>query len=373
MKVFISSVRAGLEAERDALRGLIQALGHEPLRFEDFTAQSIPSREACMDGVDNADVYLLILGPRYGYRFPDTNQSPTHDEFRRAQQRGIDKLVFITDEAEMEPEQREFLAHISEYGTGVFRKSFTDVADLQVQVAEALRDLASQPGTLTYEPLAGRVDVTWKSDWDDPRAGHSHVDPLVELHIVPVPARVITTRVMSSMAERLINSLREAELLKPHEGAAPATDATSATVTMTHERIGSHDALRPRQFLGVRIDSVGQVSTWWALPRDMMGGALNQEELADAIAQALHVTGIILGDGPERFALNVGVSGSMVSLVEGPLQVNGRRSATMNHFGGDSVQHVADETVSSSAFTTGAPEVALQLATSLINNFLRNR
>jgi hypothetical protein len=31
MKVMISSVRRGLEPERDALAGLIMALGHEPL------------------------------------------------------------------------------------------------------------------------------------------------------------------------------------------------------------------------------------------------------------------------------------------------------------------------------------------------------
>jgi Domain of unknown function (DUF4062) len=41
MKVFISSVRRGLEEERDALPGLISAIGHTPVRFEDFTAQSL--------------------------------------------------------------------------------------------------------------------------------------------------------------------------------------------------------------------------------------------------------------------------------------------------------------------------------------------
>ncbi|MDP9225118.1 MAG: hypothetical protein M3P18_14985 [Actinomycetota bacterium] len=44
MKVFISSVRRGLEAERDALPGLLAALGHEPKRFEDYSAQ-IGSRQ----------------------------------------------------------------------------------------------------------------------------------------------------------------------------------------------------------------------------------------------------------------------------------------------------------------------------------------
>lgn len=59
MRVFISSVRHGLEEERDALPGLITAIGHTPVRFEDFTAQTTPSRQRCLDGLATADVYLL--------------------------------------------------------------------------------------------------------------------------------------------------------------------------------------------------------------------------------------------------------------------------------------------------------------------------
>jgi hypothetical protein len=66
VKVFISSVRTGLEEERDALPGLIAALGHEATRFEDYTAMNLPSRQACLAGVEDADVYLLLLGEHYG-------------------------------------------------------------------------------------------------------------------------------------------------------------------------------------------------------------------------------------------------------------------------------------------------------------------
>ena len=70
VKVMISSVRRGLEAERDALTGLIMALGHAPVRFEDFSALPQPSREACMRAVQESDVYLLILRPSLRPRFP---------------------------------------------------------------------------------------------------------------------------------------------------------------------------------------------------------------------------------------------------------------------------------------------------------------
>jgi hypothetical protein len=48
MRVFISSVRRGLEEERDALPGALAALGYTPVRFEDYTAQPLPSRQACL-------------------------------------------------------------------------------------------------------------------------------------------------------------------------------------------------------------------------------------------------------------------------------------------------------------------------------------
>ncbi len=58
MRVFVSSVRVSLEQERDSLKGLIMALGHEPVMFEDFTAQPVPSREACLEGVRSCAAYV---------------------------------------------------------------------------------------------------------------------------------------------------------------------------------------------------------------------------------------------------------------------------------------------------------------------------
>lgn len=97
MKVFISSVRRGLEQERDAMPGLILALGHVPLRFEDFTAQPNPSREVCLRGVAESDVYVLLLGPHYGTVFPETDMSPTHEEHAAALTGGLPRLIFRKD------------------------------------------------------------------------------------------------------------------------------------------------------------------------------------------------------------------------------------------------------------------------------------
>ncbi len=87
--VFISSVRRGLEDERGYLPGLLKASGHEPRRFEDFTAQPSSSRDACLAGVEAAEVYLLLLGRHYSEPLPDTGKAPTAEEFTIAKRRGI--------------------------------------------------------------------------------------------------------------------------------------------------------------------------------------------------------------------------------------------------------------------------------------------
>lgn len=101
MKVFISSVTHLLKDERNALPPFLRLLDHQPLRFEDFVSRDCSSREACLAGVDAADVYVLLLGPKYGEPFADTGLAPTAEEFTLARNRGIPILVFnkITEEA----------------------------------------------------------------------------------------------------------------------------------------------------------------------------------------------------------------------------------------------------------------------------------
>jgi hypothetical protein len=126
----VSSVRRGLEEERDSLRGQILALGHEPVFFEDFTAQSVPSREACLTAVETADVYILLLGPYYGTVFPETGTSPTHDEHTVALRRGIPRIVMHKLGVNFEPKQEEFANLVEKYTTGLFRREFTTAAEL---------------------------------------------------------------------------------------------------------------------------------------------------------------------------------------------------------------------------------------------------
>jgi uncharacterized protein DUF4062 len=382
MRVFISSVRLGLESERDALPGLIMATGHEPVRFEDFGAQPNPSREACLRGVRACDVYLLLLGPRYGFTFPETGQSATHDEWVAAVTKGIPKLVFrkagVQDETE--PQQINFINRVRDYGTGVFYDEFTDVPDLMTKVVAALSRASSTPEALTYEPLDPRdaPAFTWRDDWQQSNNSWtaSRQDRgVVELHVAPLGGAARPGRVMRSITDTLVGRLREFGALSAHDGVEPRTSSTEAVVEMpAPARTGSgFDTTYPSRLSGVRLDAAGQLSIWWTLPGDSMAAIVDPDELRVTIAAHLRLagaTGVLSGD---RFAVAVGLGGGVMMASEGKVTGLARSSVSLGTSSDAPVRVVPDETVSSAAFDRGADEVARNLVESLVEGFRSRR
>lgn len=151
----------GLEDERDALPGLILALGHEPKRFEDFTALPVPPRQACLDGVSAADMYLLLLGDHYGDPTVDSGIAPTEEEFNAAARKGIPIIVMRKSGVTMEPAQAAFVDRVESYQSGRFRTTFSTPTDLLTKVAEALREAQKTPAAVMLRQLDSPVAVPW--------------------------------------------------------------------------------------------------------------------------------------------------------------------------------------------------------------------
>lgn len=364
MKVFISSVRRGLEAERDGLTGLIMALGHEPRRFEDFGAQSTPSREACLRGVDDSDVYLLLLGPHYGHVFPETGQSATHDEWVAAVARGMHRLVFRKSGVDLEPEQEEFVKLVGDYAHGVFYAEFTDVADLQTKVVQALRVLESQPSTLTFSPLQATVEVRWREDPARAR-GVLGSEPWLELHVVPIRGERRSARQLRELAGQLVTSLRTAGALSPTAGAEPVVEDKAVVVGLPQPARRwnePHDGA----LMEVRVDASGQVSLCWSLPGDGLGRILDQDALMATVARGLRLIGALSLPLAPDSAIAIGVGGGLGLVSEGKVTGVARSSATMSHTGSHEVRVVSDEAVSVAAFDRGADEVAQSIVLTLL-------
>jgi hypothetical protein len=68
VRVFVSSLIVGLEAERAAAKSAITTMRHEPVMAEDFGAQPNSPQVACLQGLRSSEVVVLILGERYHWQ-----------------------------------------------------------------------------------------------------------------------------------------------------------------------------------------------------------------------------------------------------------------------------------------------------------------
>lgn len=366
MKVFISSVRRGLEQERDALKGLLMALGHEPLRFEDFTAQPVPSRQACLEGVGAADAYLLLLGGHYGDPLPETGLSPTAEEHVAALTKGIPRLAFVKLGVEMAPAQIAFRQEVESYATGLFRASFTDAVNLMPAVVAAMKDVAARPRPLAWTPLGEPVAVKWRKNWSAPQPGYAD-GAVLEVHAVPLGTRALSARELREMAEQLAGSLRTLGAVASAAAIEAGSDPEGAwAVPSEPSSRGMWNDARPEALLGVRMARNGQRSVWIRLPADGLGTILDEADLAERIGRALRLLGGLLPLDSDRYAVALGLASSgMVS--RGSAASLGQRSGAQSiSLQRTDVLVPPDEAVTASGLAEGAPEVGAALSQSLL-------
>jgi hypothetical protein len=93
MKVFVSSLISSMEPLRAAARDAITTLRHEPIMAEDFGASANSPQIACLNGLRDAEVIILILGAGYG-AVQASGLSATHEEYEEAKSRKPSSLSF---------------------------------------------------------------------------------------------------------------------------------------------------------------------------------------------------------------------------------------------------------------------------------------
>src|SRR5262252_7974771 len=95
-KVYVSSTIVDLEAERQAVIDWLVAAQHQVVHS--YRPDSHTVRDSCLADVDTCDLYVLILGHRYGFQPPKDNPeglSITQLEFRRAGESHIPRIALV--------------------------------------------------------------------------------------------------------------------------------------------------------------------------------------------------------------------------------------------------------------------------------------
>lgn len=185
MKVFISSLVAGFEDFRHAAKTAVTTLRHQPVMAEDFGAKPSSPQIACLQGVRESELVVVIFGERYGTVQHNSGLSATHEEYREARGRKP-VIAFVQEGATFEREQATFVAEIQGWEGGLFRGSFRDTDELQAGITRALHDyeLANAVGPLDTRAVAERAVALVSS-----RDRNSRASPALYMSVVGGPVQ----------------------------------------------------------------------------------------------------------------------------------------------------------------------------------------
>ncbi len=95
LQVFVSSTIKECAAERAAVREAVRSINHEPILFEDVGARPYPPREVYKARIEISQIFVGIYRESYGWIAPDMNLSGLEDEYRLAEARGLDRLLYV--------------------------------------------------------------------------------------------------------------------------------------------------------------------------------------------------------------------------------------------------------------------------------------
>lgn len=125
LQVFVSSTYIDLRDERQAAVEAILRAGHIPAGMELFASGDQSQMEVIRQWIDASDVFLLILGGRYGSVEPESGKSYIHLEYEYALERGKPVFSVVIDPNELEDRVRQRGSQVKESDYGAQLKVFT--------------------------------------------------------------------------------------------------------------------------------------------------------------------------------------------------------------------------------------------------------
>jgi hypothetical protein len=153
LQVFISSTYTDLQEERQAAVEAILLAGHIPAGMELFAAGDRSQMAVIQRWIDESDVYLLILGGRYGSIEHESQKSYSHLEYDYAVSRGKSNFVVVINEHYLEEKvkkmgmdviETEHAQKLREFREIVQQarivKFWADTCDIKLAIMESLAE-----------------------------------------------------------------------------------------------------------------------------------------------------------------------------------------------------------------------------------------
>lgn len=140
-RIFVSSVIEGMGEERRAAVEAISRIGAEPVWFEGMGGWDQDAEQAYLSEVAASDIYVGLLGSRYGRPDALTGYSATHAEFLHAVDHGLRIAVWTLDAGNMAGHQRDFLNEIRTYFVTGDARTYEDLGS---KIEDRLRRIAAE-------------------------------------------------------------------------------------------------------------------------------------------------------------------------------------------------------------------------------------
>lgn len=155
LQVFVSSTYEDLKVDRQAAVSAILKAGHIPAGMELFTSGDKSQMETIRRWIEESDVYMLILGGRYGSVEPTTGVSYTELEYNYAlelekpifavviKEDALEERVKLSGTCLLEKENPKQLALFRTKVLSNISSFFADEKDIRLCVYESLSDFSS--------------------------------------------------------------------------------------------------------------------------------------------------------------------------------------------------------------------------------------
>jgi hypothetical protein len=153
-QVFISSTYLDMRAERQAAVEAILDAGHIPAGMELFAATDKEQMEVIRGWIDQSDIFMLILGGRYGAIEPESGKSYIHLEYEHAVSTGkpffalympdeaLNKKVMSAGKDVMEQNDTKAFNEFRKTVKSKLCSEIEDVKDIKINVPKSIRNLA---------------------------------------------------------------------------------------------------------------------------------------------------------------------------------------------------------------------------------------
>lgn len=149
-QVFISSTYIDLQAERQAAVQAILTHGNIPAGMELFAASNQSQWEVIKNWIEDSDIYMLILGARYGSIEPSSGKSYTQLEYEYAMELNKPAFSVVIDKEQIANLPNRYVESENPEKLEAFRKLLTDTTlveffkdtkDIENSVLKSLRNI----------------------------------------------------------------------------------------------------------------------------------------------------------------------------------------------------------------------------------------